>query len=84
MKNWFIKTNNIRALLLIPVCLACASLTTVQAETSLPLAAVEYRDFPVKRYLDATIEAVHQATLSAQTSGRITEIFVDIDDHVTN
>ncbi len=31
---------------------------------------------------DATIDAVHQATVSAQTSGRITEINFDVDDYV--
>lgn len=38
---------------------------------------------PELRIVDATIEAVQQATVSAQTSGRITEITVDVDDYVT-
>jgi len=37
---------------------------------------------PQLRYVDASIEAVHQATISAQVSGRITEIAVDVDDYV--
>lgn len=31
---------------------------------------------------DATIDAVHQATVSAQTSGRITDVYFDVDDYV--
>ena len=31
---------------------------------------------------DAVVEAVNQSTLSAQTSGRITEILFDVDDFV--
>lgn len=31
---------------------------------------------------DATVEAVHQATVSAQTSGRIDEVLFDVDDYV--
>ncbi|HHH89209.1 MAG TPA: efflux RND transporter periplasmic adaptor subunit [Aliiroseovarius sp.] len=35
-----------------------------------------------ERVLDAVIEAVNQATVSAQTSGRVTAILVDVDDVV--
>ena len=38
---------------------------------------------PRLRIVDATIEAVHQATVSAQIRGRITEISVDVDDYVS-
>ena len=37
---------------------------------------------PVERLLDGTVEAVNQATMSAQTSGRIAEIYFDVDDYV--
>ena len=37
---------------------------------------------PQERTIDGLIEAVHQATISAQTSGRITKIHVDVDDYV--
>ncbi len=37
---------------------------------------------PVERELDGTIEAVNQATVSAQTSGRVAEIFYDVNDFV--
>jgi len=36
----------------------------------------------MERMLDGTVEAVHQATMSAQTAGRVTEINVDVNDYV--
>jgi RND family efflux transporter MFP subunit len=36
----------------------------------------------MERMLDGTVEAVHQATISAQTTGRVTEIKVDVNDYV--
>lgn len=36
-----------------------------------------------EQVVDATIEAVFQSTVSAQTSGRIIEVLVDVDDYVT-
>ena len=38
---------------------------------------------PKERFLDAIVESVHQATISAQTSGRIKAINFDVDDFVT-
>jgi RND family efflux transporter MFP subunit len=37
---------------------------------------------PLERAYDGTVEAVNQATVSAQTSGRIAEIYYDVDDFV--
>jgi len=37
---------------------------------------------PRERLLDGTVEAVNQATMSAQTAGRIAEVFFDVDDYV--
>jgi RND family efflux transporter MFP subunit len=37
---------------------------------------------PAERVLDGTVEAVNQATLSAQTAGRVAEIMVDVNDKV--
>ena len=37
---------------------------------------------PLERTVDGTIEAVNQATVSAQTSGRIAEILYDVNDVV--
>ena len=55
-----------------------------QADETLPFetAAVESAQAPLERIYDGTVEAVHQATMSAQTSGRIAEVFFDVDDYV--
>jgi len=53
------------------------------AEAELETARVKQMAVPQLRTVDATIEAVQQATVSAQTGGRITEINVDVDDYVT-
>lgn len=37
---------------------------------------------PLERIVDGTIEAVNQATVSAQTAGRVAEILYDVDDVV--
>ncbi|MGE0115471.1 MAG: efflux RND transporter periplasmic adaptor subunit [Steroidobacteraceae bacterium] len=37
---------------------------------------------PLERIVDGSIEAINQATVSAQTSGRIVEIFYDVNDFV--
>jgi membrane fusion protein, multidrug efflux system len=37
---------------------------------------------PDERLLDGTIEAVHEATLAAQTGGRVTALPFDVDDRV--
>ena len=37
---------------------------------------------PLERVHDGTVEAVNKATMSAQTSGRIAELFYDVDDYV--
>jgi len=43
---------------------------------------VELLNSPVLRNIDALVEAVHQATVSSQVSGRIIAIPVDVDDYV--
>lgn len=55
----------------------------VRAETASPaLWTVEYQSVAEERILDAVIEAVNKATVSAQTSGRVTKINFDVDDVV--
>lgn len=43
---------------------------------------VETARAPLERVYDGTVEAVNQATMSAQTSGRIAEVYYDVDDYV--
>lgn len=52
------------------------------AGVSLPTAKAQLVTQPLVRAVDASFEAVHQATVSAQVSGRITDITVDVDDFV--
>lgn len=62
-------------------------------ETSEPAAVVDktadikratatMQTVPSEQLLDAVIEAVNKSTVSAQTSGRIVEVLVDVDDYV--
>jgi RND family efflux transporter MFP subunit len=59
-------------------------LSPAGADVTLPFetAVVESAKAPLERIYDGTVEAVHQATMSAQTSGRIAEVFFDVDDYV--
>ncbi len=52
------------------------------APSALSTAEVHYVQAPQERILDALVEAVKQATVSAQTSGRVIEINYDVDDYV--
>jgi len=54
------------------------------ADPSLPFETqtVEMARAPLERIYDGTVEAVNKATVSAQTSGRIAEVFYDVDDFV--
>jgi len=64
--------------LVLTVSMAAAS----AAEVPLATLTVEYEKAPRERIWDGTVEAVNQATVSAQTSGRVAEIFYDVDDFV--
>lgn len=56
---------------------------TAMHAAELATGQVSEMKLPVTQTLDATIEAVHQATVSAQVQGRVTELLVDVDDYVT-
>ena len=57
---------------------------TIAASQALPFAvAPAVADkAPLERLYDGTVEAVNQATVSAQTAGRIAEVYYDVDDQV--
>ena len=57
---------------------ASPSIATVPFDT----APVTYKVAPRERVLDGRVEAVNQATVSAQTSGRVAELPFDVDDFV--
>ena len=52
------------------------------ATAELQTAAAAYQTVPEQRVFDATVEAVNQATVSAQINGRIVGIYFDIHDYV--
>src|SRR6056300_321283 len=53
-----------------------------QDAASLLTATAAYEPAAIERVFDGTVEAVHQATVSAQTGGRIAELNYDVDDYV--
>jgi len=70
-----------RALTLLLIALPpCAPAQEPGAPLEYAVAALE--SIPQPRYFDGRIEAVHQATVSSQTSGRIAEVYYDVDDFV--
>ncbi len=67
--------------LLIPfLCLPAAP--SASAELPFATAVAEAAAVPEERVFDGIIEAEHQATVSAQVSGRVVEVRVDVDDYV--
>ncbi len=62
------------AMLLLPL--------SAQAELPFETATAERQSITQERILDGRVEAVQRSTISAQTSGRIREIYVDVDDFV--
>ena len=69
---------------LVMALLALGSVAQSQDTPAPPLQTVPalMQETPLERLYDGTVEAVNQATLSAQTAGRIAEIFYDVDDFV--
>jgi RND family efflux transporter MFP subunit len=61
------------SLLLISPLVQGADLTTVTAHKA---------TLPLERLFDGTVEAVHMSTVSAETSGRVQQILVDVGDRV--
>lgn len=49
---------------------------------ALATSTVSTQPLPTERLLDGTVEAINQATVSAQTSGRIIAIDCDVNDYV--
>ncbi len=66
------------ALLLLLIGLLPASLSAAELDTT----EAVLRELPRERVLDALVEAVREATVSAQINGRIVKIYYDVDDYV--
>lgn len=52
------------------------------ADTSLKTAQADYREISLEHRLDGVVEAANQGTLTAQTSGQVLQILVDVDQYV--
>ena len=63
--------------------IACAGMdVSMAAGAELASVTIQKQRQPQERLFDGVIEAVNQSTVSAQTSGRVTEINFDVDDVV--
>lgn len=54
----------------------------IKAKPSLQTLTIAARQAPRERVWDGVVEAVNQATLSAQTAGRVVELPFDVNDYV--
>ncbi len=57
-------------------------LPTFGEEASSPTVTVQRETIPIIHQFTGYIEAIHRATMKAETSGRIAEIYFDVDDIV--
>ena len=72
------------SLTIVAVLLFSSILQIAEAENGKPNWVIaKYTQVEEERILNATVEAVHQATISAQTSGRVVKINADVDDTVS-
>jgi len=83
------RRTTLAASLLAPAALVAALLpATVAAAAAagtggrLDTLVVGAESAPTERLLDGTVEAVHQSTVSAQTAGRVSDIYFDVNDVV--
>lgn len=56
--------------------------TARSADLPFELHTAQYETYPVYQTYDGTVEAIRRATVSSETSGRISEINFDVDDVV--
>lgn len=58
------------------------SAQSIAAELPFDTYTVEMKSYPKHQTFDATVEAIRRATVSSETSGRVSEINFDVDDVV--
>lgn len=80
------KFKKISSLLFFTFCISNVS-TQANAESTptqvnLQLEQALYSQVKQERILDALVEAVNKATITAQTSGRVSKIYFDVNDYV--
>ena len=72
----------LRSTVIAVVAIASYPLLAAEPSTAPKTATAVYVSYPLERLLDAKVEAVQRATVSAQTSGRVIKINYDVDDYV--
>lgn len=79
-----LRLTGVSTLLLLVACSPVSGPTAPAAPAVLALETHEVRrdSAPRERVWDGVVEAVHQATLSAQTGGRVLELPYDVNDYV--
>ena len=77
-----IASRSVRALAAAAVLVFAVSYADAAETLPFETATAEMARAPLERVYDGTVEAVNQATMSAQTAGRIAEVFFDVDDYV--
>ena len=75
-------TARLRRRLLTGIALLAPALTHGESTLPFETTIAEMAQAPRERVFDGTVEAVNRATMSAQTSGRIAEVYFDVDDYV--
>lgn len=73
--------NGLGCLIFGSIFLGLGSVAMADSE-NLEVAKVSLRSLPRQHVFDGVVEAVHQATVSSQTSGRIVAVNFDVDDFV--
>jgi RND family efflux transporter MFP subunit len=72
----------LRNLILVGMVIAASLALSNPAMAELATAKAIQVEVPQEYRLDGNVEAVHQSTLSAQTSGQVQAVLVDVDDYV--
>jgi len=67
---------------LIPLLATSSAISASAADLPFELFTAQYQSYPVYQTFDGSVEAVRRATVSSETSGRISEINFDVDDFV--
>ncbi len=60
----------------------CISLFNTGLAAELETSKIELSTVQQLYHLDGLVEAIHQSTLSAQTTGQVEEVFFDVEDYV--
>jgi len=77
---WLIHKSIFTVVFLVTSLVAAPSLVSAK---ELPVVSVVKQQLPTERILDGKLEAVHQATVSSQTRGRVIKLHVDVGDYVS-